>query len=65
MFVMRAKINLKNPTCFDRFADHQQGLVPVPCTISTCQFFCFFAFQLCGGMFSAIHNIHIIVFETW
>jgi hypothetical protein len=33
MFVMRTKTNLKNPTCFDRFADHHQGLVPVPCTI--------------------------------
>jgi len=51
-FAMRTKTNLKNPTCFDRFADHHQGLVPVPCTITTCQFFCFFAFQLCGGMFS-------------
>jgi len=39
MFVMRTKTNLKNPTCFDRFADHHQGLVPVPCTITTCQFF--------------------------
>ena len=39
MFAMRTKTNLKNPTCFDRFADHHQGLVPVPCTITTCQFF--------------------------
>ena len=46
MFVMHTKTNLKNPTCFDRFAHHHQGLVPVPCTITTCQFFCFFAFQL-------------------
>ena len=42
---MRTKTNLKNPTCFDRFADHHQGLVLVPCTVTTCQFFCFFAFQ--------------------
>jgi len=36
---MRTKTNLKNPTCFDQFADHHQGLVPVPCTITTFQFF--------------------------
>jgi len=30
VFVMRTKTNLKNPTCFDRFADHHQGLVHVP-----------------------------------
>ena len=40
MVVMRTKTYLKNPTCFDRFADHHQGLVHVPCTITTCQFFC-------------------------
>jgi len=65
MFVMRTKSNLKNPTCFDRFADHHQGSYPVPCTIITCQFSCFFAFLLCGGMFSAIYNIHIIVFYSF
>ena len=65
MFVMCTKTNLKNPTCFDRFADHHQGSYPVPCTITTCQFSCFFAFLLCGGMFSAIYNIHIIVFYSF
>ena len=49
---MRTKTNLKNPTCFDLFADHHQGLVPVPCTITTSQPACFFAFQFCGGMLS-------------
>jgi len=60
---MRTKTNLKNPTCFDRFAHHHQGLVPVSCTITTCQFSCFFAFLLCGGMFSAIYNIHVRFFK--
>ena len=36
---------LKNPTCFGRSSDHHQGLVPVPCTITTSQPACFFAFQ--------------------
>ena len=49
---MRTKTNLKNPTCLDRFADHHQGSYPVPSTVTTCQFSCFFAFLLCGGMFS-------------
>jgi len=57
MFVMRTTTNLKNPTCFDRFADHHQGLVPVPCTITTCQFFCFFAFQV--AWWSAKRSKHV------